>query len=246
MCVTPNRSFPPCGVLVVRPNYSTSPHGGRGHCEHLHGFCGCREHVRTTAPGHCGGFHGRIPVWDPLLMLKVAQAWNTLGGVVRREGAPTHFVIRPTSIADNLLRPPKCSGAEELGLSISQPGTVLRVCPVHGHCVDRNGLPGAALCPHMDHATALGRPMDAPWLPKSSPSFRPIWWGMEPYTALRTLCTANMAHSRRCRLHIPQNALCTAHPNHCHAAHCALCRALYTLHTVHSANRSRYTPQCAC
>ena len=28
-----------------------------------------RAHLRTTAPGHHGGFHGRIPVWVPISML---------------------------------------------------------------------------------------------------------------------------------------------------------------------------------
>ena len=62
-----SRSSTTC-LTNVRPNNSTSFCGAHGHCAHLHGFCGCRAHRWTTAPG----LHGRIPVWVPLLMLKAA------------------------------------------------------------------------------------------------------------------------------------------------------------------------------
>ena len=81
VCVRPMCSSHPCVVLVVhdlphhvamcvRPKNPTSPRGAHGHCTHLHAFGGCRAHLQTTAPGYHGGFHGQIPVWVPLLILK--------------------------------------------------------------------------------------------------------------------------------------------------------------------------------
>ena len=46
--------LPPHVAICVRPNYSTSLRSVRGHYVHLHGFCGCRAHLRGWCMLLCG------------------------------------------------------------------------------------------------------------------------------------------------------------------------------------------------
>ena len=58
-------SGPPHVVMCVRPTSSTPPHGARGHCACLHGFCRCRAHLRgcrVCLRGSWGGLRHSVPM----------------------------------------------------------------------------------------------------------------------------------------------------------------------------------------